>query len=229
MRVLAHRGASLEKPENTLCAFRTAIDLGADGVELDIHLSADGVPVVIHDNRLERTTNGSGSVGDLTAAELQRLDAGDGQGVPTLLDVIEVIGPRAFVNVELKCKGSDAATIEVLTTLAYDRWAVSSLDWDVLRAARARSLEAVLWPVAFTPSDAAIRTAQEIGADLIALHQAAIDSAVSARLEQDGLGMMAWTVNAPARVEELERLGVVAICTDDPRGVRVAAGRDATR
>ncbi len=226
MQVLAHRGVSPGQPENTLSAFQRAIELGADGVELDVRLSADGVPVVIHDDRLERTTNGQGRVGDLTAAELQRLDAGDGQGIPTLQEVIEVIGPEALLNAELKGKGSGSATLDVLTTLDPDRWAISSFDWDVLRALRARSSEAVVWPVSFVADEAVIRTAQELGADVISLHQAAIDSEVAARLEQHGLGMMAWTVNAPARAEELGRLGVVAICTDDPPRVRTVGSRD---
>jgi len=74
--ILAHRGASAEAPENTLAAFNLALQQGADGVELDVRLSADGVPVVIHDVRLERTTNGAGRVDALGARELRRLDAG---------------------------------------------------------------------------------------------------------------------------------------------------------
>ncbi len=75
-RVFAHRGGSALAPENTLAAFDTGLRAGADGLELDVHLSADGVPVVIHDDTLDRTTNASGPVASLTAAELARVDAG---------------------------------------------------------------------------------------------------------------------------------------------------------
>src|SRR5690349_22308142 len=83
MQIYAHRGYSSAFPENTMSAFQGALDLGVYGVELDIHASADGIPVVIHDKSLDRTTNGSGLVTDRTAAELAALDAGNGQGVPT--------------------------------------------------------------------------------------------------------------------------------------------------
>src|SRR5512139_3897230 len=81
---IAHRGASAYEPENTLRAFARAIDMGATMLELDVHLSRDGQLVVIHDPDLSRTTNGSGLVGDLSLADIQRLDAGLGEHVPTL-------------------------------------------------------------------------------------------------------------------------------------------------
>ena len=82
--IIAHRGASEEEPENTLRALRRAIELGADMVELDVHLSRDGHPVVIHDFRVDATTDGAGEVSALTLAELRRLDAGRGERIPTL-------------------------------------------------------------------------------------------------------------------------------------------------
>src|SRR5436853_1370309 len=109
--VLGHRGASGYAPENTLSAFNLAMDQGADGVELDVTLSADGVPVVIHDDTLDRTTSGHGPVGALTLAQLKRLDAGyaaqfgkqfAGERLPTLAEVFAAYGQRTFINVELK-------------------------------------------------------------------------------------------------------------------------------
>ncbi|MDW8107308.1 MAG: glycerophosphodiester phosphodiesterase family protein, partial [Armatimonadota bacterium] len=92
--IFAHRGASMHAPENTLSAFRLALEMGADGIELDITPSADGVPMIIHDPNLERTTTGKGEVRQLSAAEIQRYDAGikfgskyAGERVPTLREV----------------------------------------------------------------------------------------------------------------------------------------------
>lgn len=106
---LAHRGASRHAPQNTLAAFIRAAELGADGVELDVHLSADGVPVVIHDFNLEATTNGTGAVRSKTLAQLKELDAGSkfdpafaGEQIPTLAEVFEAIGQRLLINIELK-------------------------------------------------------------------------------------------------------------------------------
>jgi glycerophosphoryl diester phosphodiesterase len=107
---IAHRGASAYAPGNTLAAFRLALEMGADGFELDVMLSADGHLVVIHDDMVDRTTDGSGPVRQKTLAELKALDAGArfdvrfaGERIPTLQEVFDLVaGNRAFVNVELK-------------------------------------------------------------------------------------------------------------------------------
>lgn len=106
--VLAHRGASAHAPENTLAAFELAVEQGADGVELDVKLSADGQVVVIHDATVERTTGARGRVKDMTLDELRSLDAGSffsdkfkGEKIPTLAEVFEAVGKRTFINVEL--------------------------------------------------------------------------------------------------------------------------------
>ncbi|NIV29434.1 MAG: glycerophosphodiester phosphodiesterase, partial [Anaerolineae bacterium] len=105
----AHRGASHQAPENTLAAFLLASELGADGIELDVQLSRDGEIVVIHDFVLDTTTDGAGPVRERTLAELKELDAGHrfdsayaGQEIPTLQEVIDAVGHRLLLNIELK-------------------------------------------------------------------------------------------------------------------------------
>ena len=122
----AHRGASYEAPANTLAAFLLACELGADGIELDVHLSSDGEVVVIHDFDVEATTDGQGRVRDKTLAELKALDAGGwfdptfaGQRIPTLQEVIDAIGHHLLLNVELKTDnlrddGLPAAVVQIL-------------------------------------------------------------------------------------------------------------------
>jgi glycerophosphoryl diester phosphodiesterase len=106
---IAHRGASTAAPPNTLAAFEKAVELGADGIEFDVHLSADGVPVVIHDFTVDATTDGSGRVADMTLAQLKQLDAGScfaptfaGEPIPTLAEVLEAVGSQLLLNIELK-------------------------------------------------------------------------------------------------------------------------------
>lgn len=106
--IFAHRGASAHAPENTLAAFQLALTQQADAIELDVKLSADGQVVVIHDATVDRTTNGTGRVKDLSLAELRALDAGSffsekfqGEKIPTLDEVFETVGKRTFINVEL--------------------------------------------------------------------------------------------------------------------------------
>ena len=106
--VFAHRGASAHAPENTLAAFRAAVDQKAQGVELDAKLSSDGVVVVMHDQTVDRTTDGSGNVASLTAIQLHRLDAGShfstdfaGEPVPTLEEVFNAVADKLLINIEL--------------------------------------------------------------------------------------------------------------------------------
>ena len=112
--VIAHRGASGDAPENAIAAFQLAVDLGADGIELDIRLTSDGVPVVIHDRKVDRTTSGIGMIGRLSLAQVRELDAGTwfapefkGEGVPTLDDVFEAL-PKSLLN-RLDCITKAAA------------------------------------------------------------------------------------------------------------------------
>jgi len=106
--IFAHRGSSAHAPENTLAAFKLAVDHGADAIELDVKLSQDGEVMVIHDQTVERTTNGSGQVRQLRFEELRRLDAGSFFGdpyaaekIPTLREVFESVGDKIFINIEL--------------------------------------------------------------------------------------------------------------------------------
>lgn len=110
--IIAHRGGSGHAPENTLAAFQAAIDQGADGIELDVHLCADGEVVVIHDSDLSRTTNGEGSVYQKTLSEIKQFDAGSwftesftGERVPVLGEVLDLVGGKLIVNIELKGPG----------------------------------------------------------------------------------------------------------------------------
>lgn len=115
--VIGHRGASADAPENTLAAFRLAREQGAQGIEFDVRLAADGVPVVIHDPLLDRTTNAEGPVAALSSRELQNVDAGDGEPVPTLDAVFAEMGADFLYNVEIK---ADPARVRacVLAVLA---------------------------------------------------------------------------------------------------------------
>jgi glycerophosphoryl diester phosphodiesterase len=144
-----HRGASAELPENTLPAFRRSVELGITGVELDVHLSADGVPVVIHDDTVDRTTNGSGAVADHTVAELRALDAGNGEYVPTLAEVLSLFGPSHHINIEIKSNAAGQAVIDVLDELPHLNWAISSFNWAVLRYVKERRPNADLWPLTY--------------------------------------------------------------------------------
>jgi len=142
---IAHRGYSERYPENTLLAFEEAIRSGADMIELDVRLSRDGHIVVIHDDRIDRTSDGSGRVADMTLAELKRHSFNNGMdrfgfiGIPTLEEALDLAGDRVALNIEIKKRPDHQGAIEErLCALlrergAFDRVIVSSFDVDVLR------------------------------------------------------------------------------------------------
>jgi len=110
-KIMGHRGASFYEPENTLRSFRRALQMGVAAVELDVHLTRDGRLAVIHDATLERTTNGRGRVQDFTLAELQRLDAGKGEPIPSLEGALDLVRDQAHLLVELKEPEAAAALL----------------------------------------------------------------------------------------------------------------------
>jgi glycerophosphoryl diester phosphodiesterase len=140
--ILGHRGASAHAPECTLAAFELALDQGADGIEFDVQLSADGWPVVIHDSHVNRTTNGDGPVAKLTLAQLRALDAGEGQKVPTLIEVFETFGARMLYNVEIKqsgwrSRGTEAIVADCIRTHGLEKHSIVS-SFNPLSVRRAR-------------------------------------------------------------------------------------------
>ena len=139
---IAHRGASGTFPENTLSAFRAAIDAGADMCELDVQLTRDGAVVVIHDDTVERTTDGNGEVAELTLEELKRLDAGakfkggavKGERIPTLDEVFAVTSGKCGLNIELKAGGVEHQVAQIMQARnAFGDSIVSSFDWEYLK------------------------------------------------------------------------------------------------
>src|SRR5215203_4874636 len=135
-RIYAHRGASAIHPENTLRAFRQALAIGVDGIEFDVHATADGIPVIIHDRDVGRTTDGAGYVDDIPLARVQTFDAGDGERVPTLAEVLALVGDAALLDVEIKAIGIERVVLDVLAQHPTVTWAISSFAWDTLRTVR---------------------------------------------------------------------------------------------
>ena len=219
MKIYAHRGYSAAFPENTLAAFQGALDLGVYGVELDIHSSADGVPVVIHDEDLARTTNGIGLVTSKAAAELAALDAGNGQGVPTFEDVVTLAKGRLHFDIEIKGKNCEQGVLDVLSRHPGTAAAISSFDWDVLANIRALAPNFELWVLADEVNDEAVTAAAALRATTLAIDYISLDEASMQKAAALGLKVMAWTVNSQDEADRLRNLGVVSICTDDPATV----------
>jgi glycerophosphoryl diester phosphodiesterase len=230
--VVAHRGACLRAPENTLAAFRLAVDIGADGIELDAKLTADGEIVIVHDTTLDRTTDGSGPVGGRTLRELRALDAGSsfstafaGERIPTLTEVFESLGQRCLINVELTNYASPRDSLpQRVAQLVRDfhleaRVLLSSFNPIALRAARARAPEIPLGLLVGPTQARWTRWAFPILAPHHALHphESLIRDGTVQRLHRGGRKVVPWTVDRPERIRGLLTQGVDAIITDDPR------------
>lgn len=234
--VIAHRGASGTAPENTLAAFRRAVVLGADMIELDAQLTRDGEVVVMHDWTLERTTDGTGAVHERTLEELRRLDVGSwfapafaGERLPTLR---EVLGAVALpINVELKPVGDDGlearAHAVVMGAGALGRVVFSSFDESVLARLRVLAPEAAIALLWETPQAAeAVRRAEGVGARALHLRKDAATPGVLAGLAPSGLPIRVWTVNEPGEMASLLAGGVEGIFTDYPERFLHIASRE---
>jgi len=238
---IGHRGASGECPENTIVSFRRALEQGAQMIECDLQLTADGHVVVIHDWTAERTTNGSGSVRDLPLEVLRGFDAGSWRGerfagelIPTLEETLEAVLPSAGLNLELKCRGSDedsrrlalAAVDAVTRHDALDRVLFSSFDPITLEALRDVSAEArigVLW--SYAPFDGAFALAEKLGAASLNARAAAVDVGLVEAARERGLPVYVWTVNALEDMLELRRAGVEGFFSDYPGRMLEARAR----
>jgi glycerophosphoryl diester phosphodiesterase len=224
--VIAHRGASGTCPENTLPAFRRAVEIGATMIELDVQLTRDGEPVVIHDWTLDRTTSGRGTVRRRTLDEITALDAGRwfgrefaGTRVPTLDQVLAEIPIR--INVELKAAGDDGLERRVLESVtragAMDRVVFSSFDSASLARLRALSAAAdlaVLW--AGRSVTRAMALASRVAARSLHLRKGGGVLAAIAAGHAAGLAVRVWTVNASGDFARLTAAGADGVFTDYP-------------
>lgn len=231
--VYGHRGASARAPENTLSAFALALDEGADGVELDVRLSRDGVVVVAHDPDLRRVAKRPERVADLDAAILRTVDAG-GDHVPTLDETLDLLLPRgATVNVELKGDVPDRLALARACARVFARRRRSELDavfvssfrpeiLAMLRALRAAVPLAFLFDAEHTGPVRGAILRRLTPADGLHPHHGLCTPGAIARWHARGLFVNTWTVDSPSRARALADAGVDGIITNDPAGIRAS-------
>jgi len=223
---IAHRGDSLFAPENTCAAFASALGK-ADLVELDARVSSDGQWVVMHDETVGRTTDGSGAVASLSLARLKQLDAGSwfspgfaGERVPTLAEALAVILPAATPLVEVKA-GTAAAFVAELERLgAITNVVVQSFDWNFLSAVHARRPDIRLGALGSgTLTASALASITNAGAQIVAWEKSGVTANEAVLARAAGLALYVWTVDGPEILNFLE-LGVDGIISNDPGMVR---------
>jgi glycerophosphoryl diester phosphodiesterase len=235
--IIGHRGASAAAPENTLAAFAEAQRVGADGIEFDVRLSRDGIPVVIHDANLKRTAGLDEFVAHLDGAALRQVNVGaffekstGHYPVPLLADVFEMFRrSSAALYVEMKGEPVSFELIRAVASLVeefkiFDQVVVESFDLqaigklkEVLPAVRTAALfESVLRRPTNLLANRILTAAKKVGANEIAPHHSLVTGYLIAQARNAGLPAVAWTVDRPNWIERGRALGLKALITNDP-------------
>jgi len=216
---IGHRGAAGHEPENTLRSVRRALEMGADGVEIDVQL-VGGELIVIHDSRLNRTTNGSGPLHRHSLAKIRQLDAGKGEQIPLLSEVLDAVDRKAFVNIELKGRRTAGPVLALLRDYTDRRgWQPSDFLISSFHRPELRQLRGSGFPIGilFGRSPRLFRPlARALGAWSIHVPLGHATPGLVSRVHAESLKLFVFTVNAPADIERMERIGVDGIFSDFP-------------
>ncbi len=229
--VVSHAACGGHAPENTLAGVRKALELKAEGIEVDVQTSADGVPVLMHDLTVDRTTNGSGELAKLSLEQLRILDAG-GEPVPTLSEVLQIIGGRALLVIEIKRPGTESLIANVIRDSHslgdVMVWSFFPQALDAMRVAEPRIPGALLlaadslsrWPEA---RERALR----LGLQGVSVFFSGVNEQLASDCKRSGLALYAWTADRSGDIVHLIELGIDGICTNFPdRAVALLHGEE---
>jgi glycerophosphoryl diester phosphodiesterase len=219
---IGHRGAKGFEPENSLVSFEKALDMKVDGIELDVHMSNDGAIMVIHDETIDRTTNGKGFVNTLSLQDLKSFRAEKEQEIPTLSEVIDLVDQRCLINIELK--GNDTAKpvmnlIENYITQKswnYNQFLISSFDWNALGEVRLLNPKIPIGVLTQTDLDLALAFAKFIKAETIHPYFHLLTKENTIEMQKNGFQVFAWTVNETEDIQLIKSFQVSGIISDFP-------------
>jgi glycerophosphoryl diester phosphodiesterase len=213
---IGHRGARAYEPENTLSSFRLALELGVDAVELDVRKTVDNELVVIHNADVNKTTDGSGAVNELTLEEIQRFVTEKGEHVPTLEEVLDAVAKHVKVLVELKETGTEEQVISLIRKKRLtDNVIIISFHEDTLRKVRELS-DKVETGLIYVRHKNPIQTALDLKAEyLLPLYRFTHSSNVK-KAHEAGLKVIVWPINNKEEVDEYKKKGVDGIASDRP-------------
>lgn len=219
---LAHRGYPKKHPENTLISFRSALDLSFSHLELDVQLTSDGVPIVIHDTTVNRTTNGKGRVVDYSLEEIRKLDAGGGQLIPTLEEVLLLAKGKAAVDIELKQSGKlypglEEKVLQVVEACdVQDQIFVTSFDHYSMIRMRQLSASIDLGLVLYGATPAVFPFAAELGAKYISVKHIYLTDDFVQQCQKQHIQVIAWTIDDSEEMRGLlSKFPDVWVCTNE--------------
>jgi len=212
---IGHRGASAYEPENTLSSFRRAIELGVDAVELDVRKTKDNEIVVIHNADVNKTTDGSGSVNELTLEEIKKFVTEKGEQIPTLEEVLDAVGKRVKILVELKETGIEEKVLDLIRQKGLiENVIIISFHEEALR--KVRELNDVATGLIYVRHKNPIQAALDLKAEYLLPLYRFTHSANVRKAHENGLKVIVWTINKEEEVAEYKKKGVDGIASDRP-------------
>lgn len=232
--VIAHRGYRVKYPENTLVAFQGAIDAGVDMIELDVLLTKDRSTVVIHDESLDRTTNGQGMVSDYTLSELKTFDAGSwfdarfkGERLPTLQEVLDLVKGQVFLNIEIKRSAyephhpPDAIEKQIVELVwrknVVESVLISSFEWPVLeRLAAMKDAPAIALLSRYPDEDNHLEACRKLGAFSWHPRSLAVKEEHVRKMHEAGILVFPYNADTPEEIERMLEMHVDGLIVDDP-------------
>ena len=219
---IGHRGAKGYEPENTLAAFEKAINMNVEGIELDVHLSSDGQLMVLHDETIDRTTNGKGFVHQFSLKELKSFRIEQTQEIPTLAEVFDLVKRRCFINIELK--GSD--TVKAVTELIshyiseknwkYKDFLVSSFNWKMLEEIQLLDPKIRIGVLTEESIEEALAFAKKTKAFSIHPNFRLLTKENVALQQKNGFQVYPWTVNSEEDIQKIKSFNINGIISDFP-------------
>ena len=225
MLKIGHRGAKGYEPENTLLSFQKALNMQVDGIELDVHLSADGELMVIHDETIDRTTNGIGFVNQLSLRELKQVRIINEHQIPTLQEVFDLVNQDCFINIELKNYDTATKVVKLIEKYVskknwrYDHFLVSSFDWNALQQVRFLNDKIQIGILTETDLDLALAFAKFIQAKSIHPHFHLLTKENTAKIQEKGIQVFPWTINETEDIQKIIAFKVNGIITDFPNRI----------
>ncbi|WP_433814919.1 glycerophosphodiester phosphodiesterase [Flavobacterium johnsoniae] len=219
---IAHRGAKAYEPENTLQAFQKALDLNSDGIELDVHLSSDEHIIVIHDETIDRTTNGKGLVNDFTLAELKSFLINGKYQIPTLNEVFDSVDKKCLINIELKGLGTAPKVVALIEKYIseknwnYNHFIISSFEWNMLEETSNLNPNIPIGVLTEENVETALAFAEKIKAKAINPDFQLLNIENVHQMQEKGFLVLPWTVNTEEDIQKVKSYNVNGIISDNP-------------
>jgi len=219
---IGHRGACGYAPENTILSFSTALQLNVDMIELDVHICKSGEIVVIHDDKVDRTTNGTGYVSEKTLDELRIMDAGKGEKIPTLQEVLDLVNKKVKLNIELKGTGTAKPVFQLLKkyirefSWTYDDFLISSFNQNELQEFRDLDQRFNIGVLGMGFFISLVEFAEKINAYSLNIHVNSINKELVDDAQRKNMKVIVWTVNDTEDIKKIETMGIDGIISNYP-------------